>query len=124
MPGRIPRVNPLQLRKALLVAESELNRAQLAGELAALQAGARTITGRFKCAGSIASSAVALVTGLVALRRGHLAERDAKPSWLQTILKGAGLISNLWLAFRPPGEPPTNSPNTQQDESIYDNISH
>ena len=106
MSGKIPRLNPLQLRKALLVAESELNRAQLAGELAALRAGARTVTDRCKSFGAIASSAVALVTGLVALRRGHLAERAAKPSWLQTVLKGVGLVSTLWSAFRPPSGPP------------------
>ena len=49
----------------------------------------------------MASSAAVLVTGLAAFRRGKSAAA-AKPSWLQTMLKGAGLISTLWLAFRPP----------------------
>jgi hypothetical protein len=93
-------VNPLASRKQLLVAESELNRAQLAGDMAALTAGVRTLTDRAKASGSIASSAAVLVAGLAACQRGKPVDADAKPSWLQTILKGAGLISTLWLAFR------------------------
>jgi hypothetical protein len=40
------------------------------------------------------------MTGLAAFWNGKSASADAKPSWLQTILKGAGLVSTLWLAFR------------------------
>ena len=98
--GKKPRLNPLESRKQLLIAESELNRAQLAGDMAALTAGGHTLTDRAKSFGSIASSAAVLVAGLAAFRRGKLAGADAKPSWLQTLLKGAGLISTFWLAFR------------------------
>ena len=94
-------MNPLQSRKQLLLAESELNRAQLAGDMAALTADVRALTGRAKSIGSIASSATALWAGLAAFRRKKSAPAGGKPSWLQTILKGAGLISTLWLAFRP-----------------------
>ena len=98
--GKKPRINPLESRKQLLIAESELNRAQLAGDMAALTAGVRTLTDRTKSFGSIASSAAVLVAGLAAFRRGKPMGADAKPSWLRTILKGAGLISTFWLAFR------------------------
>ena len=98
--GKNPRMNTLQSRKQLLLAESELNRAQLAGDMAALTAEVRTLTDRAKSFGSIASSAAVLVAGLTAFRRGKPAGADAKPSWRQTLLKGAGLISTLWLAFR------------------------
>ena len=98
--GKNPRVNPLASRRQLLVAESELNRAQLAGDMAALTAGVRTLTDRAKSSGSIASSAAVLVAGLAACRHDRAVDAKAKPSWLQTILKGAGLISTLWLAFR------------------------
>ena len=98
--GKKPRINPLESRKQLLIAESELNRAQLAGDMAALTAGVRTLTDRAKSFGSIASSAAVLVAGLAAFRRGKPMGADAKPSWLRTILKGAGLISTFWLAFR------------------------
>jgi hypothetical protein len=93
-------MNPLELRKELLIAESELNRAQLAGDMAALTAEVRTLTDRAKSFGSIASSAAVLVAALAAFKRGKPVDADAKPSWLKTILKGAGLISTLWLAFR------------------------
>jgi len=96
-------MNPLESRKQLLIAESELNRAQLAGDLAALTAGVRTLTDRAKSFSAIASSAAVLVAGLAAFRRGKPAAAAANPSWLQTILKGAGLISTLWLAFRSRG---------------------
>jgi hypothetical protein len=99
--GKNPRMNPLESRKQLLIAESELNRAQLAGDIAALTAGVRALTDRAKSFGSIASSAAVLVAGLAAFKRGKPEDADAKRSWLQTILKGAGLVSTLWLAFRP-----------------------
>ena len=94
-------MNPLQSRKQLLLAESELNRALLVGDMAALRAEVRALTGRAKSIGLIASSTAALVAGLAAFRRKKSAPADAKPSWLQTILKGAGLVSTLWLALRP-----------------------
>src|SRR5690349_13713917 len=98
--GEHPRMNPLESRKQLLIAESELNRAQLVGDMAALTAGVRTFTGRAKSLGSIVSAAALLVTGLAAFRRGKSVDAEVKPSWSQTILKGAGLISTLWMAFR------------------------
>ena len=96
-----PRMNSLESRKQILIAESELNRAQLVGDMAALTAGVRTLTDRAKSFGSIASSAAMLVAGLAAFQRGKPVDADAKPSWLRTILKGTGLISTLWLVFRP-----------------------
>jgi hypothetical protein len=103
MSGKNPRMNALESRKQLLIAESELNRAELAGDMAALKAGVRKFTDRAKSFDSIASSAAVLVAGLAAFRRAKPANGAKKSSWLQTILNGAGLISNLWLAFRPHG---------------------
>jgi hypothetical protein len=94
-------MNSLQSRKQLLLAESELNRAQLVVVMAALSAEVRALTERAKTLGSIVASAAALAAGLAALRRGKPADAGAKTSWLQTMLKGAGLISTLWAAFRP-----------------------
>ena len=94
-------MNPLQSRKQLLLAVSELNRAQLVADMTALTADVRALTGRARCIGLIVSSAAALVAGLAAFRQGKPADAGAKPSWLQTILKGAGLVSSLWTAFGP-----------------------
>jgi len=96
-------MNPLAARKQLLIVESELNRAQLAEDMAALTAGVRTLTGRVKSFGSIASVAALLVTGFTVFRRGKCVDAGVKPSWWQPILKGAGLISTLWRAFRAKG---------------------
>ena len=93
--------NALESRKQLLVAESELNRAQLVGDLAAVTAGVCSIRHRAKSYGSIAFSATALLAGLLALRKSKRADAAAKPCLLQTILKGAGLVSTLWAAFPP-----------------------
>jgi hypothetical protein len=93
-------MNALESRKQLLLAESELNRAQLVEDMAALRADLRALADRAKSFSSIASSAAVLVAGLTAFRRGKPADSGVKTSWLQTALKGAGLISNLWLAFR------------------------
>ena len=93
-------MNPLESRKQLLIAESELNRTQLVGEMAGLTAGVRALTDRAQSSGLIASSAALLVAGLAAFRRGKSGSAGVKPSWLQTMLKRAGMISTLWLRFR------------------------
>ena len=94
-------MNSLASQKQMLIAESELNRAQLvqdwqtmAGEVHALTHQARTI-------GSFASAAASLVAGLASFRRKKSAPASEKPSWWQTILKGAGLVSTIWSEFRP-----------------------
>jgi hypothetical protein len=98
--GNNPRVNPLASRKRLLIAESELNRAQLAQEWVALTAGVRTLTGRVRSFGTIASAAALLMAGIAAFRRGRQTNAEVKPSWLQTVLKGAQAAGSIWLAFR------------------------
>ena len=98
--GKKPHLTPLELRKQLLIAESELNRAQLAGDVAALSASVRALTGRATFFASVASSAAVLVAGLAAFQRRKSAEAAAKSSWWQTMVKGAGVISTFWLAFR------------------------
>lgn len=89
-------MNALDSRKKLLIAESELNRAQLLGEITALQADVRALADRAQTFGSIASSAA----GLMNFLSGKPAPAAAKPSRIQTVLKGIGLVSNLWLMFR------------------------
>jgi hypothetical protein len=96
-------MSPLQSRKQLLIAESELNRALMVGDVTALKADMRTFTHRAKSLSSIASSAALLLAGLMSLRHGKPAEAATKQSWWQKILKGAGLISTIWLAFRSQG---------------------
>lgn len=93
-------MNTLELRKRLLIAESEINRIQLTAEKNTLQSGLHTITHGVTAAGAMASSIVMLTTNLAAIPRAHQAI-GTKPSRLQTILNGAVLISSIWLALLP-----------------------
>ena len=84
-----------------MIAESELNRAQLFEEMTALTAGVRTLTNRAKSFGSIASIAAVLVAGLAAIRRSRSAPAGRNPLWWRSLLKGWQLAGTLWSAVRP-----------------------
>ena len=92
----------------MLIAESELNRTQLVGDLAALMTDVRSVGDRARSFGSIASSAAVLVTGLAAFRQTSSVFVNGKRSWQRTLLKGAGLLSTFWLAFRAKGRDQAN----------------
>lgn len=100
MPGKVPRLNPLQLRKELLVAESDLNRVQLIGEWQAMTDGVRTVTTRVKSVGSIASAAALFISGVSAFRRNRAASNGKNASWLQKAVQATKVVSSIWLAFR------------------------
>lgn len=93
-------MNALQTRKQLLIAESETNRSQLIAELEVLTTDVRQLAGRARSYGALVSSVAVLITGLVAIQRGRSGIGAAKTGWRQTLFKGAGLVSSLWLAFR------------------------
>jgi len=95
-------VNPLESRRQLLVAESELNRVQLLKEWQTMAEGVRGFADRAKTIGSFASAAAALVAGLSAFRRGKPVSAAEKPSWVETVLRGVRLACSVWLAFRAP----------------------
>lgn len=93
---------PLALQKQLLVAESELNRAQLVQEWAALADDAHALAHRAKTITFLASAAASVVGGLAFFRRNKSAGTAAKSSWLQTLLNGAQLAGLLWSKLRSP----------------------
>ena len=94
-------MNPLETRKQLLIAESELNRAQLVQEWQTIADGVRSVADRARTISSLASAAVSLIAGLASFRRTRSAPAGEKPSWWQTLLKGAQLAGLLWSEFRP-----------------------
>jgi len=100
MPGTKPHVSPLESRKQLLVAESELNRAHLIEDWQGITDGVRTFGARLKSVGSVASASALLLAGASAFRRERRSSKGTMPSWLQAALKGAKLASSIWLAFR------------------------
>ena len=101
MSGKISHLSPLESRKKLLIAESELNRDGLSQEWQAMAHEVRHFAHRAKTVAAWTSTAAVLVAGVTALRRGPPRTEDAKSSWFQKILKGARLSSTLWAAFRP-----------------------
>jgi hypothetical protein len=86
-------MNPLESRKQLLIAESELNRAQLVQELAAIKVTIHTFANQARTVTVLASAAATLLAGLAFFRRKPSGPAPEKSSWLQTIVKGAGLES-------------------------------
>jgi hypothetical protein len=94
-------MNPLASRKQLLIAESELNRAELMEEWQSLADGVRSVTGRARTIRSYALAAVSLISGFTSFRRAKSELAGEKPSWRQTLLKGAQLAASLWLEFSP-----------------------
>jgi hypothetical protein len=94
-------MNPLTSRKQLLIAESELNRAQLVQEWRTMTGEVHALAGKARTISSFASAAVSLAAGLAFFRCKKSMLAAEKSSWLQAVLKGAGLISTIWKAFRP-----------------------
>jgi predicted phage tail protein len=102
--GKKSHISPLKSRKQLLIAESELNRAQLSEEWQKMARGVRDLAHRATTIATWVSSAALLVAGAKALRRGPPAPGTAKSSWFQKILNGARMASTIWLAFRARGQ--------------------
>jgi hypothetical protein len=98
-------MNPLDSRKQLLIAESELNRAQLVHDWRTMAEGVRSLTDRVRSISSFATAAASLVAGFASFRRNKAAVADVgKPSWLQGILKSAGMLATFWQACRTPNQ--------------------
>jgi hypothetical protein len=97
MSGKASHVSPLEARKQLLVAESELSRALLSEEWWAMAHRAGGMARRAKTVGAWASAAALLAVGVTALRRGPRAAGA-------TVLKGLRLGSAIWLGFRGRGD--------------------
>ena len=92
-------MKPLESRKQLLLAESELPRAQMVDDLTTLTTGVRALTYRAASLESIASSTALLAMGLTAFQRGQGMNANARPSKINRLLNGAAVIAALWLAL-------------------------
>ena len=97
--GKTPRVSALELRKQLLLAESELNRAQLSDEWGKMKAEIFDLTHRAKTIAVWSSSAAMLMAGLAAFRNRSGMGAEEKPSWLHRTLEWVQLANSVWQAF-------------------------
>jgi hypothetical protein len=98
--GKHPRLNPLESRKRLLLAESELNRAQLVREWQVMRTEVQALTDQAKTVRCMATAVATLVAGLSSRRPKTPTADDKKPAWWPAILKGAGVVSSFWTEFR------------------------
>lgn len=97
--GQNPRVNLLAARKQLLLAESDLNRAQMIQEGRDINAEIHSLTHRVKQIAAMVSIITSLMAALSASRQPSTSPVN-KSSWWQTLVNSTGLISSLWLTFR------------------------
>jgi hypothetical protein len=95
--GKNPRINQLAARKQLLIAESEINRVQLAQEWQTMTEGVRQVAHRAGRIGFLACTAASWISSLASFRQTKSASEGAKPSWWQTLLKGAQWAASLWM---------------------------
>jgi hypothetical protein len=94
-------MNSLASRKQLLIAESDLNRAQLGEDWHMMVGEVHSLAQKAKTIGGYASAATVLAS-LLFLRTKKSAPTAPKSSWWQTALKGTGVVSSLWQMFRTP----------------------
>ena len=98
--GKVPRLRALEVRKQLLLAESELNRALLCGDWQTWVQAARALTDRARTIAGWASAAGLLAAGGAALRRRAVVAAQQKRSWFQRALNGVELALSLGRALR------------------------
>ena len=98
-------LSPLEVRKQLLLVESELNRAQLINELRGFKDELHQLKNQLEAIGSIASGAVKLTSTISRIwnafsQRGENGENDPGKSWFSSLINGAQLCASLLGAFR------------------------
>jgi hypothetical protein len=99
--GKNHRLIQIEMRKQLLVEESEVNRAQLTHVSLTLRDELRMVTKGSQTLASVCSSTSMLVAGLANLRHNqNQAQPGVQLSWFRILIKGAGLVSSLWRVFK------------------------
>jgi hypothetical protein len=112
MSGKQTRLSQLQLRKQLLIAESDLNRALLLQEYQTLAGGLRGLTDRARAFSTIGSSIIPFAAGLVRFVRRKAPPPASNSSWFPKVLSGARLAFAIWRIFRSRGSAPEKSSQT------------
>ena len=101
--GKAFQLRPLELQKQLLVAESELSRAQLAGEWQVLVDEVHGFTDRARTVTAWTLAGALLVASSASLavsRNGSVSAKAENPSWFQRVLKALQLANSMLSAFR------------------------
>ena len=96
--GRKPELTALEVRKRLLIAESELNRAGLREDWTALQAETQRLVEKGRSVFSMVSTVAVAAASFSALRRIWCGGQNGKTSWLSKLLEAARVGASLWVA--------------------------
>jgi hypothetical protein len=97
--GESPSLKMLETRRKLLVAESEIYRAQLGRDLETIQANIRLLRDEATTVKSVVSKGVTILSAFRALRESG---RNGGSSFFAKVLRGARFASTVWQTFRPP----------------------
>jgi hypothetical protein len=109
MPRNLARLTPLQVRKQLLVATAQVQRAQLVADWEHLQSYAHILAGNARQRMQTAGIAVAVISlaaaALSSARRPRGTARPIRFSALNSVLPLVRLAFSLWVAHRTAGRP-------------------
>ncbi len=100
MLGKTSHLSPLQVRKQLLIVESEINRAQLQQDWLTISQGLHQAVGWTRTITTWTSAALLLVKRMAGASHSKVASTPEKESWFQGVLRGAELVCRLWMDFR------------------------
>ena len=93
--GKKSHISPLESRKQMLIAESEINRIQMVQEWHIVADGVHSLAAQAKSISSFASAGALLVATVAAFRHRKAKPAGEKPSWFQAVLKGAKLAGSV-----------------------------
>ena len=105
MSDQRPSLSRLEARKQLLVAEAELQREQLRGDLDILEDGARTLAARVQSWAVAGALAIAGLSAFKQTRHGSSASSAGQQhsSWFSKLWSGARIATVLWRTLRGQG---------------------
>lgn len=101
MSGTNHRLTPLEARKQLLLVESEVNRAQLLNDCAAMKVHLDALADRAHSVAASVNSTIGQVhNGVNRMRSAVTAFEQNKSSWIFNMINGARIASSVWSSFR------------------------
>lgn len=105
MPGEKPSMNPQQLRKQLLIAESDVLREQLVQDIRIVRQGVTSIKDQAKSVVSYGSIAASLMAAFSAYQLTQKNESVEKPSLITKVISGTRAAVSVWAALRTATKP-------------------
>jgi hypothetical protein len=99
MCGQHHQLTRLRVRKLLLIAESELNRAQLVDEIGDLSLAIPTSSKQPRSIVSFLSASVVLVAEMALRLRTRPDRRTDMPTWLHALFMGFQVLRPFWTAW-------------------------